>query len=287
MRLESITANPPAVIYARHYPQGPRLELRADNLDDRINLGLRKRLLTYDDTKLVKLKSQLRLVVGSRVVLVSNIAPRNGLYNGLGGEVIGFCYKQSEPVYSNLESSPDPLTAASILDPQIPVLLMKIDEKHWLKYQQMKPKPTDLPKIPGMDMDRVIAVAPIEEEIKVRGKKWTRIQLPVIPADSLTISKAQGITRNHITFDARDKYSWARSLVYVALSRVTDLAGLTIVGRPLTAADFSHRMDTQGDLVREEYTRLRRLEGNTINAACVHVRRTWPDFEWDPNVGDP
>ncbi|KAJ8915563.1 hypothetical protein NQ315_012447 [Exocentrus adspersus] len=52
-----------------------------------------------------------------------------------------------------------------------------------------------------------------------------RKQFPLIPAEAITIHKSQGQTYNEVCLDLRKKNRMKRSLLYVGLSRVTNLAG--------------------------------------------------------------
>lgn len=58
-----------------------------------------------------------------------------------------------------------------------------------------------------------------------------RQQFPVVPAEALTIHKSQGQTYNSICIDFNKIKRITRSLLYVALSRVTSLSGLYILGK--------------------------------------------------------
>ena len=61
-------------------------------------------------------------------------------------------------------------------------------------------------------------------------------QVPLIPAWAITIHKAQGLTLDDVRVDF-GAGAFAPGQVYVALSRVRTLAGLSLA-RPLRGSDF-------------------------------------------------
>ena len=61
-------------------------------------------------------------------------------------------------------------------------------------------------------------------------------QVPLIPAWAITIHKAQGLTLNDVRVDFGTG-AFAPGQVYVALSRVRSMAGLSLA-RPLRLGDF-------------------------------------------------
>jgi ATP-dependent DNA helicase PIF1 len=61
-------------------------------------------------------------------------------------------------------------------------------------------------------------------------------QIPLIPAWAITIHKAQGLTLNDVRVDFGSG-AFAPGQVYVALSRVRSMAGLSLA-RPLRLQDF-------------------------------------------------
>lgn len=57
-----------------------------------------------------------------------------------------------------------------------------------------------------------------------------RIQFPLVPAEAMTIHKSQGQTYEKICLDFTKNERIPRQMLYVALSRVTKLSGLYIIG---------------------------------------------------------
>ncbi|XP_055600404.1 uncharacterized protein LOC129749455 [Uranotaenia lowii] len=63
-----------------------------------------------------------------------------------------------------------------------------------------------------------------------RDYQITRNQFPLVPCEALTIHKSQGQTYSKVCVDLRKKGNSTRQLIYVALSRVSKLSGLYILG---------------------------------------------------------
>ena len=72
-------------------------------------------------------------------------------------------------------------------------------------------------------------------------------QFPLVPAYALTIHKAQGLTLQQAAVDPRDSFNPA--LLYVALSRVTSLAGLTLL-EYIKRVDIKPRPDVDAEMRR-------------------------------------
>lgn len=56
------------------------------------------------------------------------------------------------------------------------------------------------------------------------------MQFPVVPCEALTIHKSQGQTYDKVCIDLSRSKNLSKQLLYVALSRVTKLSGLYILG---------------------------------------------------------
>ena len=90
------------------------------------------------------------------------------------------------------------------------------------------------------------------------------MQIPLIPAFALTIHKAQGLQKDFVLFVASG-HLFTRALAYVATSRCKTLAGLSIVGEPLSNRHFFKAQTGNADkVIRDETKRLRKFQGNTI-----------------------
>lgn len=79
-----------------------------------------------------------------------------------------------------------------------------------------------------------------------------RKQFPVVPAEALTIHKNQGQTYNSICVDLKASRRVTRQMLYVALSRVTNLSGLYILG------EFKPPKLVENNQILEELNKMRR-----------------------------
>jgi hypothetical protein len=203
-------------------------------LDSGLNATQRSLCLNYDiDGRKGKVNaSVIKLSIGSRVMLLKNIDPLRGLVNGTTGTVVGFVYSTVESANPICER-PDVSTAARI-EPQLPVVLVRVDEEFWKApdYNFTISPPLDK----SGNWDRVIAIPPIESrtsfimKFQSGQKHIKRIQLLLILAFALTVHKAQGLTKEYVLFLASSKL-FARALAYVALSRFHLRAYTLLVGK--------------------------------------------------------
>jgi hypothetical protein len=247
----------------------------SDRLDSGLTDTQRMSCLLHDkDGEIGKLRSLLTLSIGSRVMLIHNVSTMLGLVNGTTGTIVGFVYSTIEG--ANVIYEKADLSIAARIEPQLPVVLMRVDNEFWKAPDHMfeiKP-PLD---IPG-NWERVIAVPPVESsstfKLKFRTgtKSVKRIQLPLIPAFALTIHKAQGLSKAIVCFIASSKL-FARALAYVALSRCQTLEGLYIVGAKITTKHFKQTFGNEDGVIKSETARLRKFQLNTLRkgfeAACL------------------
>lgn len=215
-----------------------------------------------------KLQSILTLCIGTRVMMTQNVDLMLGLVNGTTGTIVGFIYST---VLGSNQICPNPrnYATAARLEPQIPIVLVRVDEEFW---GAPKHNFFDIPPpLEGRrgNWERVIAVPPVESQknyqLNFSGgrKKVTRIQLPLIPAFALTVHKSQGLNKNYVLFVASSKL-FARAITYVALSRCTTLEGLYIVGRKITTQHFKQTFGNEDSVIRAQTARLRKFQGNTL-----------------------
>ena len=176
------------------------------------------------------------------------------------------------------------IKTAALGQPQIPVVLMRVDEEFWYapSYGFEIAPPINAPG----NMDRVIAVNPIKSIYNVKlkfpnGEKTvSRIQLPLIVAFALTIHKSQGLNKQFVLFVASSKL-FERALSYVALSRCTTLDGLSIVGCKVSTKHFKQTFGNQHENIKNETRRLRKFQGNTLReglkASCLYEGTCYDD----------
>jgi hypothetical protein len=193
-------------------------------IDSGLSVLERLQCLKHDtDGKTAKLYSCLTLCIGSRVMLIENVDPLLGLVNGTTGTIVGFVYSTFEG--SNvIIDTPTDLSMVATFEPQIPIVLMKVDVEFWKASEhgfEVK-----LPLDKQGNWERVIAVPPVQSRVSYKikfksGKKTVkRIQIPLIPAFCLTVHKAQGLNKDYVLFIA-SSLLFARAISYVALSRCT------------------------------------------------------------------
>ena len=93
-------------------------------------------------------------------------------------------------------------------------------------------------------------------------KNYHRWQIPLEPAIASTTHNMQGATAKFgAVIEPSVKKPFARGLVYVATSRPTELAKLTLLA-PLTVNQFSASPQKR-HIIRQEYNRLRELHPST------------------------
>ena len=229
-----------------------------------------------DGSKSGKMHSCLHLSIGSRVMLIQNVDTKLGLVNGTTGTVVGFVFNSAEGANKIVEKLD--MTSAASIEPQIPVVFVRVDEEFWRAPDHNFIIPPPINK-PG-NWDRVIAIPPVESNCSFRmkftggTKTVTRIQLPLIPAFALTIHKSQGLNKAHVLYVASSKL-FARALAYVALSRCTTLEGLYIVGKKMNSQHFKQTFGREDGIIKAETTRLRKFQGNTLRkghkATCTYL----------------
>eukprot|EP01063_Lacrimia_lanifica_P030310 TRINITY_DN4802_c0_g1_i2.p1 TRINITY_DN4802_c0_g1~~TRINITY_DN4802_c0_g1_i2.p1 ORF type:complete len:349 (+),score=105.57 TRINITY_DN4802_c0_g1_i2:2-1048(+) len=144
-----------------------------------------------------KLPETLTLKAGAQVMLTQNLWG-NGLVNGSRGVVVGFVKKQ--------KAGPDG---------EAPVVY-------------------DAPKV-RFDCGKVLVVPLRTLHQDGNGCTVSRTQFPLKLAWALTVHKAQGMTLTRCEVNLADAF--ASGQAYVALSRVTSLAGLWVSGGLITQRD--------------------------------------------------
>uniref|UniRef100_A0A8D9E244 ATP-dependent DNA helicase n=1 Tax=Cacopsylla melanoneura TaxID=428564 RepID=A0A8D9E244_9HEMI len=154
------------------------------------------------------LTGELQFKIGIKYMMTSNVDISDGLVNGACGFLVHLSLNQSEEietVWIDFGSEKVGRKARSL---QAPVANVT---------------PTATP------IKRISTPITIAQKMDCQ---IIREQMPLVPAEALTIHKSQGQTYNHVCVDLRIKSrnSGTRALLYVALSRVTALSNLYILG---------------------------------------------------------
>jgi hypothetical protein len=218
-----------------------------------------------------KFHSKLHLAINSRVMLIQNVDPLLGLVNGTTGTVVGFVYNSTKRIITDPQSD----YLASVCEPQLPIVLMRVDPEFWLAPSSNFNINPPLPDVDG-DWSRVIAINPVEsgEIIKMNFASAVtatikRIQLPLIPASALTVHKSQGLNKNFVVYDATLDSMFQRALSYVALSRCTRLSGLYIVCDKIVTGHFKQTYGDEDNIITSETNRLQKFQGNTLREGMI------------------
>ena len=110
----------------------------------------------------------------------------------------------------------------------------------------------------SVTIPNVIPFVAITSDDDIYKKKYHRWQIPLEPAFASTTHKMQGATAKFgAVIEPSAKRPFARGLDYVAASRPTELAKLTLLA-PLTVNHFT-AFPQERHHIREEYIRLRNM----------------------------
>lgn len=163
--------------------------------------------------------AKVRLKVGAKVVLLTNLAPESGLVNGSQGEVVGF-----EAVTEEEKEGP------SITWVEEEIAGDKPKKRKNEKEMVIKTRGAPIVRFANGTTRPISAIAVTSRMGKSPLYQYnaTRAQVPLALAWALTIHKSQGMTLNYIEVLSRDIFE--RGQFYVALSRGTSLAGLAVTG---------------------------------------------------------
>jgi hypothetical protein len=182
--------------------------------------------LKSSDTMGLPLKVKLK--VGARYMVTSNIDTGDGLVNG----VTGILKQIDRGIHIRNESRTKPLR----------VWLELSDIRCGQKLRRRSAALIRELRLP----DNWTPITPFTTEIKRMAKTTLhviRTQFPLVPAEAITIHKSQGATYQSVVVHADKRIN--RSLLYVGCSRATSAAGLAIVDRftppnPRSASDSLH-----------------------------------------------
>jgi len=131
---------------------------------------------------------------------------------------------------------------------QIPLVLVQFDEGDYNGESCLD------------DVPRVVPIYAEKHRFTFNGVEYEREMLPLKLSLADTVHSAQGSSvKEHVMVPPIGRYDdFARGLIYVALSRVTKLSGLYLIGHNLTTQMFT-KWAHQIKAINAEYARLRAL----------------------------
>ena len=168
------------------------------------------------------LHSILKLAIGARVMLTTNVDVSDGLVNGARGQVV------------HIDTNPDR---------QVTRILVNFDnERVGLKAIQSSPYHTAFPHAVPLSKHEVVFRAKGK-----RGSEITRLQFPLTLAWATTIHKVQSLTLDEIVVDMKGS-RFSPGQAYVAVSRIKTREGLHILNFNRKAIKKS--LDVEKEMVR-------------------------------------
>ena len=139
---------------------------------------------------------------------------------------------------------PQPSEFHEVIDREIPTTFVKMDLP--IGYSISRAIPNIIP---------FVAITTVDDKYSKNYHRW---QIPLEPVFASTTHKMQGATAKFgAAIEPSAKKSFARGLDYVATSRSTELAILTLLA-PLTVNQFS-AFPQKRHSIRQDYDRLREL----------------------------
>ena len=182
------------------------------------------------------LTPHIQLTIGSRVMLTRNLSTPE-LVNGSLGILKQIVYDKRDFLKHKIDPSVRTLNEAASKRLALPILVIEFDDvsrNNVRKICERMPEYTDLTQSENGE-HILIAIGPTEELLSKKksenlgGSQIKRVQIPVIPAASLTTHKSQGMTVDNILINMRNHTNFARGLLYVSMSRPKKASGLYIL----------------------------------------------------------
>ena len=207
------------------------------------------------------LHGTLKLAVGARVMLTTNVDVSDGLVNGARGEVVHIVTNNSSEVTS---------------------ILVKFDNNRvGLKSIQTSPHRARFANGVPLSKHEVVFFAKGK-----RGSEIKRLQFPLTLAWATTIHKVQGLTLDEIVVDMKGG-RFSPGQAYVALSRVKTLAGLHILH--FNAKAIKKSTDVENEMLRLNSKTLPPLpdvplQSSHVNIALLNVRSIYAKLPADTNL---
>ena len=186
------------------------------------------------------LHSVLKLAVGARVMLTTNVDVSDGLVNGARGEV----------VYIDTNNNNDVAT-----------ILVKFDNSRvGLKAIQTSPHQARFANAVPLSKYEVVFFAKGK-----RGYEIKRLQFPLTLAWATTIHKVQGLTLEEIVVDMKGG-RFSPGQAYVAFSRVKTLTGLHILN--FNSKAIKKSVDVENEMLRLKSNLLKPISTVTCDPSC-------------------
>ena len=210
------------------------------------------------------LHGTLKLAIGARVMLTTNVDVADGLVNGARGQVVHVVTNNNNAVTS---------------------VLVKFDNNRvGLKSIQTSPQRARFPNAVPLNKYEVVFFAKGK-----RGSEIKRLQFPLTLAWATTIHKVQGLTLDEIVVDMKGG-RFSPGQAYVAFSRVKTLQGLHILN--FNAKAIKKSIDVENEMVRLNTNLLHQLpdmscDTSDVTIALLNVRSILaklPDIRADNNL---
>jgi hypothetical protein len=188
------------------------------------------------------------LPIGGRVKLLRHVAKDIGLIKGARGTIIQILYSQRPAEGPALPSASFEQAVSSERQLQVPLVLVQFDATDYIGGSF------------SLDIPRLVPIAAMTSRFTMHGRDYEREMLPLEVSLADTIHTAQGCTAfEHVMSAPGSKYAnFARGLMYVALSRSTNLMSLFLIHHKITAEMFT-KWAAETAQIDAEYTRLRAL----------------------------
>lgn len=198
--------------------------------------------MSYNETG--GLSYYLKLLLGKPYMITTNVNVVDGLANGAMGYLRFIEYQPDNTIHR---------LWLEFTDPRIGRALRLNYKVHIQENVELKNSWTPVIK-------RSATITSRNKQLKVK-----RIQFPLIESAAVTIHKSQGATYNKIVYMYHRSHE--HQLVYVALSRVTDLSGLYLTNME-NDFKFYHSNRSKNSDLRREMSRLETTPLDTVTKRC-------------------
>ncbi|XP_071581581.1 uncharacterized protein [Temnothorax nylanderi] len=233
-----------------------------DSILGKVNSKTRNKLLTSlknkKRTECSGLDFKITLKIGINYMITNNVDVADGLVNGACGILKYITFKPGtvEPVKIWLDFQNDKVGVEQ--------------RRPYVKY--MSENCMEMCLVP---LSRISVILNVNDRM---GYQIIREQFPITPAEALTIHKSQGQTYEKVCIDLRNNYRMTRSMLYVALSRVTKISNLYILGRfippkkpfPENSLELEIKRLKQEKILELAYSKV--IKGNIIKIIYQNVR---------------